>query len=143
MSKKLNVKYFICALGEINLAIPAEQTERIIPVARVQTSVMESETQEVFISLPVLFRQKDAAAPHGLVLKTEVKFSAAGFPGKTILLTPRIDIELEIPEENIHRLPEAFSGLFSCFKGACFAGNSQNMTLILDPEKLINMEDLK
>ena len=125
------MKYFICPLDKINLGIPAEQTERIIPVTRVQNAVHESENQEAFISLPVLFQQKDTAAPHGVVLKPS--FLPAG-TGKTVLLTPRIDIDLEIPEENIHRLPEAFAGQFRYFRGACF--NSQNLILILNPEKL-------
>jgi len=152
------VKYFICALGRpagaqsgsdrryvepkvrdslpdtVNLGIPAEQTERIIPLTRLQTGVMESENQEVFISIPVLFRQEDTSAPHGLVLKSGP--AAGKRPGKTILMTPRIDIDLEIPEESIRRLPEAFSGQFPFLRGACFAG--QNMILILDPDKLVS-----
>ena len=127
------MKYFICALGGINIGIPSEQTERIIPNTRVQSSVMESENQDAFISLPALFRQKDSSAPHGLVLKE--KSTAAGNQVKTTLLAPKIDIELEIPEENIHCLPESFTGLFSCFRGACFT-DSKNMVLILEPKKL-------
>ena len=130
------MKCFICSLGGINFGVPSEQTERIIPVNRSQTSVCETENQETFISLPALFRQTDAAAPHGLVLKTGGKSTAAGLPVKTILLTPKIDIELEIPEEHIHRLPQVFAGLFSCFRGACFTGGSPNMILILNPERL-------
>jgi hypothetical protein len=123
------LKYFVCALDKINLGLPAEQTERIISVTRVQSAARETNDQEVSISLPVLFQQKDTAAPHGVVLKSET--SAV----KTILLVPRIDAELEIPEENIHSLPEALSGLFKNFKGAYCTG--QNVILILDPEKLL------
>ena len=121
------MRCFICTLDKINLGIPAERTERIIPVARVQTAVHETENQELFISLPALLRQKDAAAPHGVVLKP------ADGPVKTVLLTPKIDIDMEIPEESIHQLPQALSGL-SCFRGAYF--NNQGLYLILDPEKL-------
>jgi hypothetical protein len=122
------LKYFICALDKINLGIPAERTERIIPVARAQSAVRETENQEVFISLPALFRQKDTAgsAPHGLVLKSSVK---------TVLLTPRIDVELEIPEDEIHSLPQALAGAFRYFRGAYCKGES--LVLILDPEKLM------
>ena len=59
------MKFFICALREINLGIPAEQTERIIPVNRVQENIYETEEQEVFISLPLLFGLKNNNAPHG------------------------------------------------------------------------------
>ena len=152
------MKYFICALGRpagtqsgsdrryvepkvrdslpdtVLLGIPAEQTERIIPVTRLQAGIMESENQEVFISIPALFRLDDTAAPHGLVLKSGP--AAGKRPGKTILVTPRIDMDLEIPEESIHRLPETFGGQFPFLRGAFFTG--QNMILILDPDKLVS-----
>ena len=126
------MKYFICGLDEINLGIPAGYTERIIQVARAQACVHENENQDSYISIPVLFGQKDVSAPHGLVLKR----SASG-PGKKILLTPKIEIDLEIPEQDIHRLPGAFAGVFAFVKGACFAGSADKMILILDPEKLL------
>jgi chemotaxis signal transduction protein len=53
---------------------------------------------------------------------------------KTILLTPKVDIDLEIPEENIRGLPASFSGWSKYFRGACF--NDQGVILILDPQKL-------
>jgi len=122
------VKYFICALDTLTLGIPAQQTERIIPVTRAQTNVTESENEEAFISVPVLFKQKEIPAPHGLVLK-------AG-PVKTVLLTPRIDIDLEIPEESIRPLPQVFNGAFPFLKGVFFTGPGENMILVLNPEKL-------
>jgi len=163
------VKYFICALegtpfterkevttagqlpGNVHLGIPAERTERIISMTRIQTVIYVTENQEAFISLPCLFRLKDVLAPHGLVLKTDksdipidrsIDISinkSIDKPIKTILLTPKIDIELEIPEESIHRLPESFAGLFRCFKGAYFtpAGTGQSVILLLDPEKIV------
>ena len=126
------MKYFICALDTLTLGIPAEQTERIIPVTRVQTSVTENENGQAFISIPALFKQKENSAPHGLVLKSA--------PSKTVLLTPRIDIDLEIPEESIRPLPETFSGLYPFIRGVFFTGNSEKMILIFDPKKL--MENL-
>ena len=120
------MRYFICALEGIQVGIPAERTERIIPAGRVQTAVSETENQDTFISLPALFQLKNIAAPHGVVLKPE--------SAKTVLLTPKIDIELEIPEENIHRLPDAFAGQYRYFRGACF--NGPNVIFLLDPEKL-------
>jgi len=119
----------------VQMGIPADRAERIIPVTRVQTALFETEDHNVSISLPVLFKQKDPAAPHGVVLKkTEEQISSADTV-KTILLTPRIDIDLEIPEENIHRLPRAFAGLFAYFSGGYF--NGQNLILILDLKKMM------
>jgi len=128
------LKYFICALGGINLGIPAEQTERIIPVTRIQSAVCETENQEVFISLSALLRQKETAAPHGVVLKPLVPESQPPNTTKTILLAPKIDAELEIPEEDIHSLPRAMDGLYRHFRGAYCT--DQNVILILDPKKL-------
>ena len=130
------MKYFICALdtssGRFNLGIPAEQTERIVSVTRTQDVICETENQETFISLPALLRQKDKAAPHGVVLKQR----AGQAPDKKIiLLTPKIDVELEIPEENIRGLPRAMDGAYRNFRGAYCA--DKNIILILAPEKLL------
>jgi hypothetical protein len=123
------MKYFVCALGKTNIGIPSRQTQQIISVTGAGGA--ENENQSVFISLPELFQQKDAAH-HGLVLKT-----SAGEPYKvrTVLLTPKIDAELEIPEEDIHSLPKAMSGVYRHFTGAYCA--DQKIILILNPEKII------
>ena len=128
------MKYFVCDLYRIHgkpnvcLGIPTERTERIIPSDRIQAAVYETENQEAYISLPALFRLEDAAAPHGLVLKTSG-------PVKTVLLAPRIDIDLEISEEDIRRLPEALAEMLVFFRGISFSG--EKAILILDPEKLL------
>jgi len=125
------LKYFICALGKINIGIPAQQTERIIQVAQTQDSVYETN----FISLPELLRQKDSATPHGIILKCSAGETVPEKAAKTVLLTPRIDAELEIPEENIYSLPKAMHGLYRHFRGAYCT--DRNVILILAPEKLI------
>jgi chemotaxis signal transduction protein len=51
-----------------------------------------------------------------------------------VLLTPRIDIDLDIPEEEIQQLPKAISGLFHYIRGVYF--NDYDAIFILDPEKL-------
>jgi hypothetical protein len=114
------------------MGIPAEMTERIISVTRIQGTVRETENQEVFISLPALLKQKETAAPHGIVLKP---VSQPPDAPKTILLTPKIDAETEIPEENIHCLPRAMGGMYRHFRGAYCTG--QNVILILNPQKLL------
>ena len=130
----INLKYFICALGKINIGIPSEKTERIIPVTRIQNSVRETENQEVFISLPVLLRQKETAAPHGIVLKP-LASQPPDASARTTLLTPKIDAELEIPEENIRSLPRVMGGSYRYFRGAYCT--DKNVILILNPHKLL------
>ena len=131
------MNYFICELDIIYLGVPAEQIRRIIPVTRFQTNVLETENEEAFISVPALFHPKAECtqdnAVHGLILKNGL--TACDFSGKTILLAPKIDIDMEIPEEKIFRLPEAFTGVFSFLRGAHFT-DDYKMILILDTEKL-------
>ena len=129
-------------MDKIHLGIPAERTQRIIQVTRTQTAGYETENGEAFISLPALFQQKNAAAPHGIVLKPgkEQEPRAGNSPSaapdlKTVLLTPRIDRDIEIPEQNIYRLPESLGGPFRYVRGACFS--DQSLILILNPEKLV------
>ena len=120
------MKCFICALDGIQnnstsyLGIPAEQTERIISADQL--------TDEASISLPQLFQLKDRDTPHGLVLK-------AALPKKITLLTPKIENELEIPEENMHGLPDALAEMHKYFTGVYFSDSG--VILILDPEKLV------
>ena len=118
------MKYFICPLDDVYLGIPTEQTERVISAPHEQTVAYEFRNEETFISIPLLFKLKEPAAPHGIVLKNK----------KTVLLTPRIDIDFEIPEDGIHGIPEALSGLRQYFRGVYFT--DEDVILILNPEKL-------
>ena len=128
------MKYFICALDGKHwnstsyLGIPAEQTERLIPADRTQTVVYETDNEEAFILLPALFDLKDRDAPHGLILKNAPRI-------KTILLSPRIENEMEIPPQEIHQLPDALSAMHTYFTGIFFTDDK--VILILDPEKLL------
>jgi hypothetical protein len=119
------MKYFICEICKVQLGIPANSVERIIQVAAGQEA--EAEDAQAYVSLPALFKLEGADAPHGIVIKTTGAI-------KTVLLTPKIDIDLEIPDEAIHALPIAFSGFYRYFSGLCF--DRQNLILILEPEKL-------
>jgi len=132
------MKYFICTLGSsdeaqqdqdshqdtVQLGIPTIHTERIIPVKKTQAGEPESEGASV--SLPVLFQQKNTDTPHGIVLRSD-------HAAKTVLLTPRIERDLEVPEESIHQLPGVFDGLSKYFKGVYF--DKENLIYILNTEK--------
>ena len=114
------MKYFICTFGQICLGFPAQQTARIIQIDRMQRNICETSGRETFISLPALLRENDTSAPYGLVLKSSD--AAAGC--EVILLTPKIDIELDIPQERISRLPDVYAGVFSFFSGAFFSDSA-------------------
>ena len=123
------MKYFICTLettrsenfGNCLLAIPHEYTERIISTGSVD-AVLEGNLRD-FISIPNLLNLKDKSTKHELILKS-----------KTALLLPKIDVELEISEEEIQQLPKVLGEMFNYFRGVYF---NSDMILILDPEKLL------
>ena len=133
------MKYFICVLDSISfkslcykslcyLGIPADHIERIIPADRALGAVHETEGEEAIVSIPALLKLKEQTAPNGLILKTPG-------PVKNMLLSPKIDVELEIPEDDIYSLPEALAEGLRFLRGAFFT--EQKLILILDPQKLI------
>ena len=115
------MKYFISAADNAAflLGFPAEQTEQIVPAER---ALALADSASKLISIPALLKLKDTTAPHGIILKT-----------KTVLLTPRINTELEIPQENIYPLPKSFAG-FGFFIGVYFTEN--NIIYIVDSENV-------
>ena len=129
------MKYFLCALNTVYLGIPSEYTERIISVSRMQSSVCETDAQDIFISLPLLFRCADLPTPHGIVLKTVSE------ERKTILLVPPLDIDLEIPAEDIFSVPRAFSELLRYCNGSCFIniGRQERLVFTLDIKKIMGI----
>ena len=115
-------------MGRVNIGIPSQETERIILLNRKQNTLCELENQERFISIPVLFKLEDNCSFHGLVLKsTKAK-------EKTILITPKIEIELDIPREIIFSLPKVLAGNYKYFLGACITDNKP--IFILNTDKL-------
>ena len=131
------MKYFLCAFDTIYLGLPSECTERVISVARTQSTACERDKQDIYISLPVLFGRADLSTPHGIVLKTKNE------ENKTILLVPPLDIDLEIPEEKIFSVPRSFGEVLRYCNGACFMKGEQGERLIfiIDAKRII--EDYK
>jgi hypothetical protein len=64
-----------------------------------------------------------------------------------VLLVPPIDTDKEIPDEQIHPLPELLRGIFPVMGGICFMGvnspNTEGVGLIfsVDPELLFKKID--
>jgi len=112
----------------IRFGIPAEYTEKIIQLSREQNSIFETADNNIFVSLPALFRQSYSTL-HGLIMKLSDSKNQ-----KIILLTPKIEKEIEIPDGCIHRLPDMFSGPFVFFMGVFFS--DENPVFIFNPEKI-------
>jgi hypothetical protein len=128
--RRPQVKFFICALDEMILGIPSEGTARIISAPRTQTVLYEIEKEELFISLPVLFRKDALPAPHGMILKEKCPPHTA-----VTLLVPRIETDIDIPEAEIQKLPALIGEKLSCLGGAYF--NKEGLILLLDTKKLV------
>ena len=127
------MRYFLCTLNSqpaaVQLAIPMRHTERIITVEKTRpVKSGNGEKAEVFVSLLALLEPESADATHGIILRSERA-------PKIVLLAPQIDRDLEIPEESIHQLPNAFLKLSDYFRGAFF--DEQTLILLLNTEKIM------
>ncbi|MDR2072624.1 MAG: hypothetical protein LBP60_04225 [Spirochaetaceae bacterium] len=129
------MKCFICSLDEITLGIPSKPIAQIISAPRVQDALFASENGEGYISLPVLFQKESVPAPHGIRLKDR------GNGGSLVLLVPRIDTDMEIPEEEIRSLPDLVEKKLPCFSGVFFS--EKGPVLVVDTEKLGALPVLK
>ncbi|MCL2442869.1 MAG: hypothetical protein FWD13_05315 [Treponema sp.] len=112
----------------IRFGIPAEYTEKIIQLSREQNSLYETVNNDILVSLPALF-ERNFSTLHGLILKLSVLEGK-----KIILLTPKIEKEIDIPDGCIHSLPNVFSGPFVFFRGVFFS--DENPVFIINPEKI-------
>jgi hypothetical protein len=123
------MKFFMCALDTMVLGIPSAAAVRIIPAPRTQDVLCELEGDDLFISLPVLFGKNSVPAPHGVILKGQKQ---------TILLVPRIETDIDIPDEKIQTLPALIGERLSWLNGAYFTKSA--LVLLLDTENLLRVQ---
>jgi hypothetical protein len=121
------MKYFMCVLDGMVLGIPSAAVARIIPAPRTQDVLCEIQEGELFISLPILFDKNSVTAPHGIILREGKK--------QTILLAPRIETDIDIPEEKIETLPALIGERLSWLNGAYFTKST--LVLLLDTVNLL------
>jgi hypothetical protein len=144
------MRFFVCTLDGMALGFPADKTERIITASQARNSPSEAEkpeTEDFFIALPALFRRSGGAGAkaadergevfHGIVLKDSARAESRLGDGRFrryVFLTPKIDIDLDIPEADIHPLPNLLGDVLPWFSGVSFSNG--RMLLLLDPEKI-------
>ncbi|GHV92752.1 hypothetical protein AGMMS50268_32590 [Spirochaetia bacterium] len=143
------MRFFVCALGEITLALPADSVARIIPVSRNGSALVEIEggSGDAYLSLPLALKKGECQVHHGIVLKRcpgELLAALRREPpiqqessARVILSTPKIETDLDIPDGDIRSLP-AFMGqpeMLPWLSGAVFSGAA--MILIVDMELLL------
>jgi len=139
------MRVFICAFRDFSLAIPIDSVSLITlyqESAR-KAVVYNEENHNTYISLPLLLKHPQAIIHNGIILKDGEDTENNGIiENKNILLTTEIEYEIDIPDEKIHPIPKIFMRLrFStAFKGIIFYSrqtHEENLTLLLNPEKLV------
>ncbi|MDR0569128.1 MAG: hypothetical protein LBG87_07985 [Spirochaetaceae bacterium] len=101
------MKWFICAFDGVFLGIPGDQISRLF-IAPPET---ESAGPEKPLSISKFFR-RNVPTPHAASLKRTGQ----------VLLLPRIQIDMDLPDEKISPMPKAF-GENPPFSGAYFREN--------------------
>jgi chemotaxis signal transduction protein len=133
------MRFFICAVDEIILALPVDFVARIISVSRSGNVLAESDGGDVYLSLPLVFKKGEIPVHHGIVLKHGELLTAFKQkpPAGVILSTPRIETDMDIPDGDIRSLPTFMgqSDMLPYLSGAVFTGTT--MILIVDIELLL------
>ena len=124
------MRVFLCFFTGFSVAIPMDCVASLIlhKKAAKQTIEYDSENNNTFISLPLLFQSPQAVIRHGIILKTgnnnESEDTSGGLKNKIILLTTEVECEAEIPSEKIYPVPGVL-GVFNF--SAFFNGISFNL----------------
>ena len=121
------VNYFIFPLGntKINLGIPKDNTEKIVPINRDQNILLAEDQGQNYISIPILFKLNGSISPHAVVLKN----------CNTMLLCPKIDSEITVSSDEIYEMPKALQHFFVYVNGIFFRDN--DLILIMDTDLLL------
>ncbi|MDR2952997.1 MAG: hypothetical protein LBU82_07120 [Treponema sp.] len=125
------MKHFLCAFDALYLGLRADRVERVFSLSAARQLESGAGEEGACISLPALFGRAGFASPHGIVLKPFDNEK------KITLLSPPLDIDVDIPEESVYSLPRALQGGLRFASGACFlAKEKERLVLILDLEKI-------
>jgi len=138
------MRVFLCAFGDFALAIPmscvSALTNLSANTAQREAVAHDGENGNTYISLPKLFGLPPENIRHGVVMNRPDGETGGGDKNKTVLLSPEIVREIDIPDEQIFPLPKVLDGThFSeLFSGVQLAEKPVllNPVLVLDPERL-------
>jgi len=123
------MRFFIFPLENIYIAVAADRVKRFISAENNMNSV---NVDHINIPVYMIFgkpRCIENISCHGIVLKQETN------ENKTlVMITPPVEKDIDIAENEIQSLPGSFSGIYSSFNGIYFSG--QKIIFFLDIEKL-------
>ncbi|MCL2599799.1 MAG: hypothetical protein FWD88_01260 [Treponema sp.] len=140
------MRVFLCAFGNFALAVPMNSVSSLANLADLPEEhgavardavAHDPENRGTYVSLPLLFGLPPENIKHGIVLKNP---DSGDGENRTILFSPEIVREIEIPDDEIYPMPKVLDGTrFSML----FAGIRlsdvpvlRNPVLLLDPERL-------
>ncbi|MCL2719828.1 MAG: hypothetical protein FWD47_00620 [Treponema sp.] len=145
------MRVFLCSYADsgFSLAIPMENISSVFLLSKEDLKFNQqtfsdgsfiynnTENNNVYVSLPVIFDCSNANVRHGIILN---KINDENI----VLFTTEIDSEVEIPDGNFYSLPKAFSTLLfsDIFNGFLFNFEYTNksngdLILLLNPNQLI------
>jgi len=126
------MRYFIFPVENIYIAVSADKVKRFIS----HNSEESSDNDKIKIIVNTIFGKlhntDNKFFSHDIVLKQKTN------DDKTlILVTPPVERDIEVSENQIQNLPESLTGVYSSFNGLYF--DKQNIIFFLNLEKMISL----
>jgi len=144
------MRVFLCSFGDFALAIPMFSVSSLTNLedrsvqynAAANDAVMHDQgNHNTYISLPQLFNLADINVRHCVILNNPDGTNDDTDKNKIVLISPEVVREIEIPDEEIHVIPEVLIGThFSMlFTGIHLSDTPVlvNPVLVLNPEQLM------
>jgi len=132
------MRFFIFPLENIYIAVAADRVKRFISTENSDDSAL---VDHINIPVYMIFGRQQCSetmSQHGIVLKQETCTSFICGGNKTfVIITPPVERDIDVAENEIQSLPGTFSGIYSSFNGLYF--NEQKIIFFLDVEKLISL----
>jgi len=126
------MRFFIFPIESIHIAVAADKVSKFI-------SHDMTEAEQTVIPLYILFtrhQKNENVSFHGIVLKQEICDNK-----KIVIMTPPIEEDINVSQEEIQSLPDSFSGVYSSFNGIYFY--RQKLIFFLDIENFISLWQTK
>jgi hypothetical protein len=143
----------MCAFEDFFVAIPIRYVSSLVLRYDMAEKAVSRDdvTRNTFFSLPHLFGFPGESVKHGIVLKSGGRDDEPGsvVKNRNILLSPEVEREADIPQEEIYSLPATLVGMFgkksAMFTGIRFAdtkrdgceGGAVMPMLFLNPDRLV------
>ena len=125
------MRVFLCGFGNFSIAIPMSSVSTLALYTGsregCETITRGENDGSTFISLPLLFGLGSEIIKHSITLNSD---------NKIVLLCTEVELETDIPDEEIYPLPKVLDGtrFYTLFSGIKFASTP---VLFLDTKQLI------